>query len=411
MLAWRGTPIAAVGAMTSDKPKNGNSYKPPVDLEPMASARAAGLRYVSDDSPGIARRRIGKAFRYLHADGSTVRDRATLGRIRALAIPPAWTDVWICERDDGHVQATGRDARGRKQYRYHRRWREVRDDTKYGRMVAFAKALPRIRRRVRRDLALPGLPREKVLATIVRLLERTRIRVGNEEYARENDSFGLTTLRERQVKVRGAKLNFRFRGKSGVQHDIELTDPRLATIVRRMQDLPGQELFQYVDENGETRGIESADVNAYLKDIAEDDFTSKDFRTWAGTVLAARALQALAPFESVAEGKRNVVQAIEAVAKKLGNTKAVCRKCYVHPAILDTYLEGRLAHYLERRREEAAVIALLQARLRREASEARRSGAGGRSLAPVLARSLAAAARRLHRGERSSSQPASRGTP
>ena len=402
--------------MASDRPKNGNpkngnSYKPPVDLEPVASARAAGLRYVSDDSRGIARRRIGKAFRYLHADGSTVRDRATLGRIRALAIPPAWTDVWICERDDGHVQATGRDARGRKQYRYHRRWREVRDDTKYGRMVAFAKALPRIRRRVRRDLALSGLPREKVLATIVRLLERTRIRVGNEEYARENDSFGLTTLRERQVKVRGAKLNFRFRGKSGVQHDIELTDPRLATIVRRMQDLPGQELFQYIDENGETRGIESADVNAYLKEIAGDDFTSKDFRTWAGTVLAARALQALAPFESVAEGKRNVVQAIESVAKKLGNTKAVCRKCYVHPAILDTYLEGRLAQYLERRREEAAVIALLQARLRREASEARRSGAGGRSLAPVLARSLAAAARRLHKGERNSSQSASRGAP
>src|SRR5215210_6482255 len=248
MLAWRGTAIAAEGAMTSDKPRNGNSYKPPVDLEPMASARAAGLRYVSDDSPGIARRRIGKAFRYLHADGSAVRDRASLGRIRALAIPPAWTDVWICARDDGHLQATGRDARGRKQYRYHGRWREVRDDTKYGRMVAFAKALPRIRGRVRRDLALPGLPREKVLATILRLLERTRIRVGNEEYARENDSFGLTTLRERQVKVRGAKLKFRFRGKSGVQHDIELTDPRLAVIVRRMQDLPGQELFQYIDE-------------------------------------------------------------------------------------------------------------------------------------------------------------------
>ena len=395
--------------MTPHKPKNGNSYKPPADLEPVASARAAGLRYVSDDSPGIGRRRSGKAFRYLQADGSTVRDRATLGRIRALAIPPAWTEVWICARDDGHLQATGRDARGRKQYRYHRRWREVRDDTKYGRMVAFAKALPRIRRRVRRDLNLAGLPREKVLATIVRLLERTRIRVGNEEYARQNDSFGLTTLRERQVKVRGAKLNFRFRGKSGVQHDIELTDPRLAAIVRRMQDLPGQELFQYIDENGETRGIESADVNAYLKEIAQDDFTSKDFRTWAGTVLAARALHALAPFESLAEGKRNVVQAIEAVAKKLGNTKAVCRKCYVHPAILDTYLEGRLAQFLERRREEAAVIALLQARLRREASEARRSGADGRSLAPVLARSLAAAARRLHRGERHSSQSASRG--
>jgi DNA topoisomerase-1 len=271
----------------------------------------------------------------------------------------------------------------------------VRDETKYGRMIAFAKALPRIRRRVDRDLALPGLPREKVLAALVRLLETTRIRVGNEEYARRNDSFGLTTLRERQVQVRGGKLKFRFRGKSGVQHDIQLSDRRLAAIVRRMQDLPGEELFQYVDEGGETRRIESADVNAYLKDIAAEDFTSKDFRTWAGTVLAAQALLALQPFESLTEAKRNVVQAIEVVAKQLGNTKAVCRKCYVHPAIVESYLEGKLFETMRRRSEEAGVLAVLRASLKRSADESKRSGAGGRSLEPILARSLALAARRL----------------
>jgi DNA topoisomerase-1 len=382
--------------MSHHRGRNGKSYNAPPVLHPAASAQAAGLRHVCDDGPGIRRRRSGKSFRYVHPDGHTVRDRETLGRIRALAIPPAWNEVWICTRDDGHLQATGRDARRRKQYRYHRRWHEVRGETKYGRMVAFAKALPRIRRRVARDLARPGLPREKVLATVVRLLERTLIRVGNEEYARENESFGLTTLRERQVRVRGSRLTFRFRGKSGVQHDIELADPRLAAIVRRMQDLPGEELFQYVDESGETRRIESADVNAYLKEISAEDFTSKDFRTWAGTVLAARALQALAPFESATEGKRNVGQAIEAVARQLGNTKAVCRKCYVHPAIVETYLDGRLADFMRRGPEERAIVALLRARLKSEAVAARRSGADGRSLAPILARSLAAAARRLH---------------
>ena len=394
--------------MSHDTARNGKSYKAPPVLHPAASARAAGLRHVSDDVPGMSRRRSGKAFRYLHPDGSAVRDRHTLGGIRALAVPPAWTEVWICTRDDGHLQATGRDARQRKQYRYHRRWNDVRGENKYGRMVAFAKVLPRIRRRVARDLAKPGLPREKVLATVVRLLERTLIRVGNEEYARENESFGLTTLRERQTRVRGSKLTFRFRGKSGVQHDIELADPRLAAIVRRMQDLPGEELCQYVDEQGETRRIESADVNAYLKDIAGEDFTSKDFRTWAGTLLAARALQALAPFESPSEGKRNVAQAIEAVAKELGNTKAVCRKCYVLPAVVETYLDGRLADFMRRGPEETAVVALLHAQLKREAARARRSGADGRGLTPVLARSLAAAARRLHRD---TNPTASRGAP
>jgi DNA topoisomerase-1 len=374
---------------------------------PYNCARAAGLRYVCDETPGITRQRRGNAFRYRHPNGSPVRDRPTLGRIRALAIPPAWGEVWICARDDGHLQATGRDARRRKQYRYHRRWREVRDETKYGRLIPFALALPRIRRRVGRDLALPGLPREKLLATVVRLLETTLIRVGNEEYARANESFGLTTLRERQVQVRGGTLKFRFRGKSGVEHTIELTDRRLAGIVRRVQDLPGEELFQYVDDSGEARRIESADVNAYLKEISGDDFTSKELRTWAGTVLAARALHALAPFASQAEGKRNIAQAIEAVANELGNTKAVCRKCYVHPAILESYLEGKLADFWRSGSEEKAIVAVLKAGLRRDAERARRSGAGGRSLAPVLARSLAAAARRLQRNQ----QPAARGTP
>jgi DNA topoisomerase-1 len=371
-----------------DKRINGNSYN---------CARAAGLCYVSDAAPGIRRRRRGRAFGYTRADGSAVRDPQTLARIRALAIPPAWRDVWICEHGDGHIQATGRDARGRKQYRYHLRWRELRDENKYGRMIAFARALPRIRRRVGRDLARPGLPREKALATVVRLLEGTRMRVGNEEYARENASFGLTTLRERQVRVRGATLSFRFRGKSGVEHALELADPRLADIVRRMQDLPGQELLRYVDEEGATRRIESADVNAYLREIAEQDFTSKDFRTWAGTLLAARALRALGPFASQAEGRRNVAQAIEAVAKALGNTKAVCRRCYVHPAIIDTYMRGRLADLAQRGSEVQAVVAVLKAHGRREATAARRSGADARGLTPVLGRSIAAAARRLQR--------------
>jgi DNA topoisomerase I len=376
--------------MASGDRINGNPYN---------SARAAGLQYVCDDVPGITRQRSGKDFRYLRPDGRAVRDRQTLGRIRALAVPPAWDAVWICPRDDGHLQATGRDARRRKQYRYHRRWREARDETKYGRMVPFARALPRIRRRVERDLALAGLPREKVLAAVVRLLEATLIRVGNEEYARENESFGLTTLRERQVRVRGGRLSFRFRGKSGVEHTIELTDRRLAAIVRRMQELPGEELFGYVDDDGETRRIESSDVNAYLKEISGDDFTSKDFRTWAGTLLAARALRALEAPGSQAEGRRNIAQAIEAVAKELGNTKAVCRKCYVHPAVLESYLEGRLGETLRGGSEEKTIVALLEARRRQERASARRN------LTRLLARSLRRA-RRPHRN----TEPVMRGT-
>jgi DNA topoisomerase I len=309
----------------------------------MQSARAAGLRHMSDAAPGIGRRRASCGFRYLRPKGGAVRDIATLSRIRALAIPPAWRAVWICPRADGHLQATGRDARGRKQYRYHARWRETRDETKYGRMLEFAAALPAIHRRVGRDLARHGLPREKILATVVRLLETTLIRVGNEEYARENESFGLTTLRTRQVKVNGSKVRFQFRGKSGVEHAIELEDRRMAAIVKRVRELPGQELFQYVDEDGSLRSIGSADVNAYLKEISGEDFTSKDFRTWAGTLLAARALGRLGGFDSQAQAKRNVATAVEAVARLLGNTAAVCRKCYIHPVVLESYLRGEPA--------------------------------------------------------------------
>jgi DNA topoisomerase-1 len=341
------------------------------------SAKAAGLRYATDDTPGIRRRRTGKGYVYEGPRGAAIRDRATLERIRALAIPPAWREVWICPHGDGHLQATGRDARGRKQYRYHPRWRELRDETKFGRMAAFGKALPRIRRRVRRDLARPGLPRERVLAAVVRLLETTLIRVGNEEYARSNESFGLTTLRERQVRVNGARVQFRFRGKSGVQHDIGLSDARLARIVKRMQELPGEELVQYVGETGETRRVESADVNAYLKAITGEDFTSKDFRTWAGTMLAARALGAMPAPASAGEAQRNVARAIETVARELGNTKAVCRKCYVHPDVVAGYLERRLPETIDPKR----LIGFLRPQ---------RKPAAPRSLAPLLRRSLAA---------------------
>ena len=367
---------------------NGNSYSGPPVLPPQRSARAAGLRYVAAQGSGIGRRRSGAAFRYFAPDGSPVRAAATLRRIRALAIPPAWQDVWICPSEDGHLQATGRDARGRKQYRYHPRWREVRDETKFGRMSAFARALPVIRRQAARDLARPGVPREKVLAALVRLLETTYIRVGNEEYARENESFGLTTLREQQVRVQGDTLKFRFRGKSGVEHRIMLADARLARIVRRIQDLPGEELFQYVDGDGKVRAVESADVNGYLRSIAGGAFTSKDFRTWAGTVLCARALRRLDPPRTVRESRRATAQAVESVARELGNTRAVCRKCYIHPAVVESYERGVLAELMRGRSDEAGVLAVLRAQRRHEAQLARRSGARGRSLAPLLAPSL-----------------------
>ncbi len=286
--------------------------------DPVASAKEAGLRYVRDDRPGIRRERHGIGFRYLDAEGNVVRSADVLERITALAIPPAWTDVWICPNPRGHLQATGRDARGRKQYRYHPRWRATRDETKFEHIIAFAQALPGIRARVEADLTQPGLPRTKVLAAVVRLLERTHIRVGNEEYARQNGSFGLTTLRNRHVKVSGQMVFFTFRGKAGVKHHVRISDRRLARVVKRCQDLPGQELFQYLDDDGTPRTIDSADVNAYLRETGGQEFTAKDFRTWAGTVLAARTLVEFATFDSEAQARRNVVAAAETVAKRPG---------------------------------------------------------------------------------------------
>jgi DNA topoisomerase-1 len=344
--------------------------------DPVEVADEAGLRYVSDEQPGYTRKRKGDDFEYFDTDGKKITDETRLLRIRRLAIPPAYTDVWICPSANGHIQATGRDARGRKQYRYHERWREVRDENKYDRMVVFAKALPKIRRRVNRDLKRRGLPREKVLATVVQLLERTFIRVGNQEYAKENKSFGLTTMRSHHVDVTATKLKFRFRGKSGKPHEVDVTDRRLAKIIRQLQDLPGQDIFQYVDEEGEVRDVTSQDVNEYLREITGEDFTAKDFRTWAGTVLAAMALNAQDAFKNKTQAKKNIKDAISAVAKILGNTPAVCRKCYVHPAVLETYLDGatieglkkKTKETLERkagdlRSEEAAVMTFLQARL------------------------------------------------
>jgi DNA topoisomerase I len=308
----------------------------------LEAARAAGLLYVTDSAPGIRRRRSGKGFSYLGPDGEAIRQQERLSRIRAIAIPPAWTDVWICSSPRGHIQATGRDARGRKQYRYHKRWGEVRDEAKYGRMIDFGRALPKLRLRIKHDLALPGMPQEKVVAAVVRLLESSYVRVGNSEYAEENASFGLTTMRLRHVKVRGERVRFRFRGKGGKEHEVAVIDRRLAAVVRRCQELPGQELFRYLDEAGEPRTVESSDVNEYLRETTGEDFTAKDFRTWAGTVLAAVELSRLGPSESEAEAKANLVEAIRSVSVTLGNTEAVCRKCYVHPAIVDSYLAGRL---------------------------------------------------------------------
>jgi DNA topoisomerase-1 len=306
----------------------------------VAAARAAGLRYVTDSSPGYRRVPQNGGFRYVDAHGEPVKDEQVLARIRSLVIPPAWTDVWICAQANGHLQATGRDARGRKQYRYHARWRNVRDEAKYGRMASFGLALPSIRRAVDEALCLPGLPREKALATVVYLLEATLMRIGNEEYARENKSFGLTTLRNRHVRIAGSAVEFRFRGKSGVSHNVRVSDRRLARIIQRMRELPGQDLFQYLDEEGNVHAIGSADVNDYLREISGEDYTAKDFRTWAGTVLAALALREAAGFSSETEARRNIVRAIESVAERLGNTPAVCRKCYVHPGVLDAYLGG-----------------------------------------------------------------------
>jgi DNA topoisomerase I len=349
-------------------------------LDRKEAAEAADLRYVLDERPGIRRKKSGKGFIFLRPDGTRVSDPHVLRRIRSLAVPPAWTDVWICPFSDGHIQATGRDVRGRKQYRYHPLFRELRESTKFEHVMGFAEALPVIRAKVREHMGLRGLPREKVLATVVRLLETTLIRIGNDDYARENKSYGLTTLKNRHVRVNGSEVRFRFTGKGGKQWSLQVKDRRIAKVVKACQELPGQELLQYVDENGELllQDVTSGDVNAYLKKITGRDITAKDFRTWAGTVLAALALHEVKEFDSAAQAKRNVRSAIERVAARLGNTTTICRKCYVHPEVLDAYLDHNLALEIQSRvekelreeiaglqPEEAAVLAMLRSRLKR----------------------------------------------
>ncbi|MBY6263182.1 DNA topoisomerase IB [Azospirillum sp. 412522] len=358
---------------------------------PEQEAACAGLTYSSDEMPGIRRRRYGKGFRFLWPDGAQVTEEDTLDRIRKLAIPPAYRDVWICPDPDGHLQATGRDAKGRKQYRYHRRWTELREGTKFGRMLDFCRALPLLRERVNADLGRRGLPREKVLAAVVRLLETTLIRVGNESYARENQSYGLTTLRDDHTEIEGSEVRFSFKGKSGKEWNVALKDRRLARVVAACRDVPGDELFQYLDRDGQRHAVTSGDVNAYLRDATGADFTAKDFRTWAGTVLAAMALREFESFDSASAAKRNVTRAIEQVATRLGNTPSVCRKSYVHPEVLDAYLEGGLLDSLKREveaelrddlaglsGEEAAVLAFLRERLKRETAARAREGARGK---------------------------------
>src|SRR5690242_3064875 len=324
-----------------------------VAVDPQEAAEEAGLRYVSDENPGYTRKKSGDDFDYFDSERKPIRDEQRLLRLKRLAIPPAWTDVWICPAPNCHIQATGRDARRRKQYLYHERWREVRDENKYDRMIAFGQALPKIRRRVAKDLKLSELPRNKVLATVVQLLERTFIRIGNEEYARQNKSFGLTTMKGRHVEVKGSKLRFRFRGKSGKQHEVDVTDRRIAKIISKLQDLPGQDLFQYVDDEGKIHDVTSQDVNEYLREITGEDFSAKDFRTLAGTVLTAVALNAQEKFENNKQAKANIKTAISAVSKILGNTPAICRKCYVHPAVLETYLDQKSIEGLTRTTEAA----------------------------------------------------------
>jgi DNA topoisomerase I len=341
----------------------------------LAAARASGLRYASDARPGITRRRAGRGFTYRDVDGSTIRDPAVRARIAALAIPPAWTDVWICPWSNGHIQATGRDARGRKQYRYHTEWRNRRGSDKFERMIEFGRVLPRLRRQCDRDLRRRGLPREKVLAAVVRLLELTLSRVGNDAYARLNRSFGLTTLRDRHATVAGSRIRFRFRSKSGAIHESDLRDRRLAAIVKQCQELPGQELFQYVDDEGNLHDVSSDDVNAYLREATGGDFTAKDVRTWAGTVLAYRALRAQGAVEHPPTARRKLVEAIRAAAERLGNTPAVARGSYVHPGLAEVYLDGDLGTGRARpaedidwasppdRAEELALLRMLRGRM------------------------------------------------
>jgi DNA topoisomerase I len=362
-------------APAKPRQRSRRSLAPAVELirDPIESAQAAGLRYVSDTTPGIRRRRSGSGFSYVAPDGKVIRDAAEISRIRSLAIPPAYTDVWISPTANGHIQATGRDARGRKQYRYHPKWREKRDETKFGRVLAFSEALPRIRAQVERDLSKPGLPREKVLATVVRLLDCTGIRIGNDEYARSNRSFGLTTLQDRHVEISGSNIKFEFRGKSGKAHSVSLSDRRLARIVQRCQDIPGEDLFQYIDEEGVRQTISSGDVNDYLREISGEDFTAKDFRTWSGTKLAVAALTDIGHCTSARQIKTNILQAIDSVASQLNNTRAVCRKYYVHPSVFEAYTAGTMLEILQNGTkqnpksdldpEEAAVVWLLKQQL------------------------------------------------
>lgn len=330
---------------TVQQPSDLNEPGACTTTEPVEAAEAAGLHYVSDIMPGIRRKRVGKHFSYIDIQGKPIHDSEELQRIRSLGIPPAWKKVWICPDPQGHLQATGRDAKGRKQYRYHASWRKVRDSTKYDHMIAFGEMLPSIRKRIHHDLSLPGLPREKVLATVVRLLDTTMIRIGNEEYSKENHSFGLTTLRNQHVDITGTKIHFHFRGKSGKEHMIAIQDKQLAKIVKRCQDLPGYELFEYVDEQGSICTLDSSDVNEYLQEISGQNFTAKDFRTWGGTVIAARSLQELGRAETQTHCRKNIVEAIKNASQQLGNTPAICRKCYIHPGIINAYMDGSLCEF------------------------------------------------------------------
>jgi len=360
--------------------------------DPYSAAKLAGLRYSSPEGVGLLRRKAGRGFCYLDLDGRPVRDRATLRRIRSLVIPPAWTSVWISSDPSSHIQAVGRDARGRKQYRYHPLYRQIRDENKFERLIAFGEALPTLRAGMKTDLAIDGVPRKKVLAAVVRLLETTSIRIGNEEYASENGSFGLTTLKNRHVTIFGRELRFHFRGKSGKIHDIALKDSRLARIVRQCQCIPGYELFQYVDDEGTRSSIHSGDVNDYLREILQADFTAKDFRTWNGTCLAARFFHESGPPASPTEAKRGVVDVVKRVAEKLGNRPSTCKKYYIHPAVIEAYENGTLSGIYAQavevkaedvKAEEAAVLALL--------------------------RKFAPKARRLDRRKRATSKPQARG--
>ena len=357
-------------------------------VDPKEAAESVGLIYVSDDRPGIGRRSNGKGFVYTKPDGSPLTDEKTIERVNKLAVPPAYTDVWISPKPNGHIQATGRDAKGRKQYRYHAKFREVRDSAKYEHMFEFARGLPEIRATIRKHMALKDLSREKVLATVVYLLENTLIRVGNDDYAKDNKSYGLTTLKDRHVEVDGAEIRFKFKGKSGKEWNLKFKDRRIAKIVKDCQDIPGQELFQYINHAGERHDVTSSDVNAYLREITGRDVTAKDFRTWAGTVLAALALSEFEKFDSDALAKKNVKAAIERVASRLGNTPTICRKCYVHPEVVHTYLQGELMLEIKReveselrndlatlKPEEAAVLSLLEGRLTRDLTSTLRAAA------------------------------------